>query len=400
MSEARGGSGGAGWRMLFLTGLPWDFRGARRQQLAARLAEAPEVAGVLHGTPLDRVAVLDAARRRLGVRPRRRSLPGIFSTGTLPLSPPEPLRAVMRSPSGRLYRAARRWTIRRLLAWRGGVDVVYISHPMHAPILDECRDDVLTVFDWTDDFACFASLPTGEREALAGATARILHRVDLVLAVSRRLHERARAVHPHVERLPNATDLRCEAADASSDPFPGIPRPRLGYVGQLANRIDYPLLHALAEADARWSLVLVGPVWPGDRAAADALARRPNVHLVGPREHADLSRVLSHLDVGLLPHTVDALTETMDPIKLYDYLASGRPVVSTPVAGTERFADAIHVAASTAEFLAAVRRGLARPDEHRERRLAHAAANSWDMRAAELLDHLRAAWRRKHVARG
>jgi glycosyltransferase involved in cell wall biosynthesis len=386
--------------MLFLTGLPWDFRGARRQQFAARLAEAPEVAGVLHGTPLDRASIVDAARRRLGLRARRRSLPGIFSTGTLPLYPPEPLRAVMKNSAGPIYRAARRWTLRRQLSWRGGVDVVYISHPMHAPVLDECHDRVLTVFDWTDDFACFASLPADEREALAGATSRILSRVDLVLTVSRRLHERARAVHPHVERLPNATDLQCEPADGGRpDPLGGIPKPRLGYVGQLANRIDYALLHALAEAEPRWSLVFVGPVWPGDRAPAEALARRPNVHLLGPREHAELPGILSRFDVCLLPHTVDALTETMDPIKLYDYLASGRPIVSTPVAGTERFADAIHVAASPGEFREAVRRALARPEEHRERRLALAAANSWDLRAAELLDHLRAAWMRKHAAR-
>ena len=335
-------------------------------------------------------------RRRLGLRPVRRVVPDVISTGALPAHGAEGLAGPVRP----LYRAARRWLDRRHLGWRGGVDVVYISHPMHAVLLDECSDSVLTVFDWTDDFARFGSLPPGERAAMAAATDRLLQRVDLVVAVSRALCDRARAAGRHVEWLPNATDLDAISGDqrAGSDPLAGIPRPRLGYVGQIANRLDYPLLDALAGAEPGWSLVLIGPVWPSDRAAVDALARRPNVHLLGPCEHRELPRILAQLDVCLLPHTVDALTETMDPIKLYDYLASGRPIVSTPVAGTARFADAIALAATAPAFIESVRRVLAAPDEGAEQRRALGAANSWDGRAEELRGYLRAAWERKRAS--
>jgi glycosyltransferase involved in cell wall biosynthesis len=380
--------------VLFLTGLPWDFRDARRQQLAARLARAPDVAGVLHAAPWDRRSALDAVRRRLGRSPGGRVVPGVVSTGTFPSHVADGLAAPVRP----LYHAARRWLDRRHLGWRGGIDVVYISHPMHAAMLDACPASVLTVLDWTDDFSLFRSLAPGVRAALAAATDRLLERVDLVVAVSRALCDRARAAGRAVEWLPNATDLagRCDDALAGADPLAGIPRPRLGYVGQLANRLDYALLDAVARAEPGWSLVLVGPVWSSDRASVDALARRPNVHLLGPREHAELPRILPRLDVCLLPHTVDALTDTMDPIKLYDYLAAGRPIVSTPVAGTARLGDAIAVAATPDAFIQSVRRALEKPDEGAERRRSLAASNSWDRRAEELLGHLRAAWKRKH----
>jgi glycosyltransferase involved in cell wall biosynthesis len=353
---------------------------------------------VLHAAPWDRRSALDAVRRRIGLPPSGRVVPGVVSTGTFPSHVADGLAAPVRP----LYSAARRWLDRRHLGWRGGIDVVYVSHPMHAAVLDECPDTVLTVFDWTDDFSLFRSLAPGERAALADATDRLLRRVDLVVAVSRTLCDRARAAGRPVEWLPNATDLSglCDGTLTGADPLAGIPRPRLGYVGQLANRLDYPLLEAIARAEPGWSLVLIGPVWPSDRARVDALARRPNVHLLGPREHAELPRILRRLDVCLLPHTVDALTDTMDPIKLYDYLAGGRPIVSTPVAGTSRLGDAIAVAGTPDTFIESVRRALVKPEEGAERRRALAVSNSWDRRAEELLGHLRAAWQRKRGGAG
>ena len=109
-----------------------------------------------------------------------------------------------------------------------------------------------------------------------------------------------------------------------------IPRPIVGYAGNLSARIDVALLRGIAERHPEWSIVLIGAARPD--AAIHALADLPNVHLLGVRPHAEIGAYVRHFDVAIVPHVDDALTRSMSPLKIGLYCAAGVPVVSTRVA--------------------------------------------------------------------
>jgi glycosyltransferase involved in cell wall biosynthesis len=272
--------------------------------------------------------------------------------------------------------------------------IVYASHPLHAFALDAFRSRVLSCYDWTDDWTKFELIPLADREAYARLSERMPKSVDAVFAVSRELYERARLVNANTHWMPNATSLH-DMLDNPREPdaaIGGIPAPRLGYVGHIGDRIDFDLLRMIAETRPDWSIVMIGPVWSNRVDEAEELGRLPNVHFVGPRPYAALPGVIGQLDACLIPHTLDALTASMDPIKLYDYLATGKPIVTTRVAGVDRFADAVYIAETPAAFVARIEQALAEPDATlSEKRRAYGRDNSWSARAVEMWQHLMSA---------
>jgi glycosyltransferase involved in cell wall biosynthesis len=267
--------------------------------------------------------------------------------------------------------------------------VVWLSHPLHTFALDHFPERRLAGYDWTDDWLAFSQLPVADRAELQAASDRAVREADVVFAVSESLRQRASAVNAHTHHAPNATDFdllstSSQAATPEAAELRDIPSPRLGYVGQIGENIDYALVRELAGARPDWSFVFVGPVWATRQAEADALAALRNVHFVGGRPHGHLPGFLRGFDVCLLPHLRNALTTSMDPTKLYDYLASGKPIVSTRVAGTERFTGLVHFGDTAPEFLANVVAALDENGSRRQARLETARENSWPRRAAAM----------------
>jgi glycosyltransferase involved in cell wall biosynthesis len=145
------------------------------------------------------------------------------------------------------------------------------------------------------------------------------------------------------------------------------------------------LVQELARARPEWSFAFVGPIGPGDpRTDVSALTAEPNVHLLGPRSYAELPAVLRTADAGLIPYARNQLTGSIFPMKVYEYLAAGLPVVATPlpaltgVTEVATAADAQGVARLLDEALA--------EDDHQRRheRSRAAAAHSWDARLEEI----------------
>jgi hypothetical protein len=135
-----------------------------------------------------------------------------------------------------------------------------------------------------------------------------------------------------------------------------LPRPLLGYVGNLRDRVDWELVAEIAAARPDWSIALIGP---RDNPEAETLvAGHPNVHLPGPVGYETMRACLRHFDVAIVPHKVDPMTDAMNPLKVYNYIAACRPVVATEVANLDDVADLIAVAADAPGFIAAVERAL------------------------------------------
>ena len=150
-------------------------------------------------------------------------------------------------------------------------------------------------------------------------------------------------------------------------------------------KLDIALLVELARLRPSWSFALVGPIGPGDpRTDVSALAGEPNIHLLGPRSYGELPDVLRAADAGLIPYARNELTASIFPMKVYEYLAAGLPVIATPLpalAGVAGVATA-STAAGIAELLD---RALADDSpEPRAARSRAAASHSWDRRLQEI----------------
>ncbi len=261
--------------------------------------------------------------------------------------------------------------------------------------LDGCP----TVYDCMDELSAFKdsdpALPDLERALMA--------RAALVFTGGASLFEAKRARHPDVHAFPSAVDLAHFAPArlplAEPPDQVAIPRPRMGFYGVLDERLDLALLEALADLRPGVQFVLVGPV---AKIAESELPRCPNLHYAGARAYADLPAYVAGWDVALMPFALNESTRFISPTKTPEYLAAGRPVVSTPIADVVRQYGglaAVHIAATAQEFARAIDAALVQAQGGRDQPwLAEAdqviATMSWDAtwaRMSALVDRAAAA---------
>jgi glycosyltransferase involved in cell wall biosynthesis len=161
----------------------------------------------------------------------------------------------------------------------------------------------------------------------------------------------------------------------------GLKRPLIGYMGVITpDRVDYELVGYLAARNPDKTFVYAGPVWSGFK--AEALSKKyPNVNFLGLVHYQEMPYLLSKFDVCLIPHLLNNFTMTMNPKKLYEYLASGKPVVATRVAGSEMFAQVIYLADSAHEFNEKIKKALDEDsDELRQARMVSIRPQTWEAR--------------------
>ena len=265
------------------------------------------------------------------------------------------------------------------------------SYVPQADLLVETLEPSAIGYHCVDDIAAqkgVAAAPFREAEAHFAA------RADLVLASAPALAERMRTLNDCVFYAPNVadTDRFATALEVGpTDPaIAALPGPRIVFTGAVvATKLDLELLEGVARARPDWSIALVGPVGAGDpRTNNSALERLPNVHLLGARPYVGLPEVLRGADVALVPYAINDLTRSVFPMKVYEYLAAGLPVVTTPLPALAEITGVV-VAADAPATVAAVERALAE-DGPAARRARSAAVreNSWDARLEEIGSYL------------
>lgn len=265
------------------------------------------------------------------------------------------------------------------------------SYVPQADWLVETLQPSAIVYHCVDDIAAQKGVAAA---AFREAEAHFAARADLVLASAPALAERMRTLNERVFYAPNVadTDLFATALEVGpTDPaMAALPGPRVVFTGAVvATKLDLELLEGVARARPSWSIALVGPIGAGDpRTDISALERLPNVHLLGPRTYLELPAVLRGADVALVPYAINDLTRSVFPMKVYEYLAAGLPVVTTPLPALAETTGVV-VAADAPATVAAVERALAE-DGPAARRARSAAVreNSWDARLEEIDSYL------------
>ena len=281
-----------------------------------------------------------------------------------------------------------------LAAWDVGEHVLWYYTPKALGFARHLRP-LATVYDCMDELTAFAEA----RREIKEREAELLKRADLVFTGGQSLYESKRNRHPRVYLFPSSVDVGHFAQARAPQPEPDdqaeIPRPRLGFFGVIDERMDLELVDAVARARPDWQLVVVGPFTKIDTAA---LPRRENIHYLGPKPYEELPRYLAGWDVAIMPFARNDATRFISPTKTPEYLAGGRPVVSTSIRDVVRPYGELglaRIADLPDEFVRAVEEALA---EDAEERIARAdeflAQTSWDetwARMAELVEEVVAA---------
>ncbi len=169
--------------------------------------------------------------------------------------------------------------------------------------------------------------------------------------------------------IPNGVDLEHFLHPLENDSlkkiFQTLQHPLIGYIGTIQNRIDFELIEHIAKNRSDWTIVLAGPTWPvyfkkfrRIPQTLKRLKRYKNIFFTGAVPYKNTPSVIHYFDVGIIPHTIDSFVKSMNPMKMYDYLACGKPIVSTPGAGVEMFENIISRAHSKDEFIKQIEEAL------------------------------------------
>jgi glycosyltransferase involved in cell wall biosynthesis len=322
-----------------------------------------------------------ARRLRRGLAPPR-DVDGLHVLSPLVL-PFHRYRAV-RALNGRLLPALVRRATRRLGFAANPILWAYVPQ---AEVLLDTLAPSLVVYHCVDDMAAQAGIDAG---AFRAAETRFAAHADLVLASAPALAERMRTLSGNVLYAPNVADTELFATALAPGPIDpalaALPAPRIVFTGAIVQtKLDFELLIALARARPSWSFALVGPVGPGDpRTDVSGLEAEPNVHLLGARVYSELPAVLRAADAGLIPYARNPLTQSIFPMKVYEYLAAGRPVVSTPLPALEGIAE-VAMAPDAEGIAALLEQALAQDSaQRRAERSRVATSHSWERRLREI----------------
>lgn len=226
-------------------------------------------------------------------------------------------------------------------------------------------------YDCMDDWNGFPLIG----EALLQEEHRLAREADLITVSAAVLQRQWGAANPNCILVRNAVDFDFfQRQRQPNELLDGLQGPVLGYYGALAEWLDYPLLAAVAQRRPDWNIVLIGDRFVGN---LGGLERLPNVHLLGHRPYAQMPLFLEHFDVCLIPFRLYNVTHAVDPVKLYEYLSAGKPVVSTPLDELQHHARLLYLAEGADAFIQQIEAALGESPARQAERIETARANDW-----------------------
>lgn len=246
------------------------------------------------------------------------------------------------------------------------------------------------IYDCMDELSLFKGAPS----ALLRYEDELFKRADVIFTGGYSLWEAKRHRHPRVHAFPSSINFghfaRAREAQTCPEDQLCIPGPRLGFFGVLDERFDTELLRSMAALRSHWNFVMIGPVVKIDPMA---LPQAANIHYLGQKDYADLPSYLAGWDVAMMPFALNESTRFISPTKTPEYLAAGRPVVSTPIRDVVRsYGDAgiVHIAETPEEFVRcaeqAMKEGASNPS-WLSRVDSYLADKSWDETWRSMMKH-------------
>jgi glycosyltransferase involved in cell wall biosynthesis len=265
-----------------------------------------------------------------------------------------------------LTRTLNRWLLRAAIVCSTrsrdfGRPLIWTYHPFMLDVIEDMKTGPV-LYHCVDDLA---AVPGVDAATFRAAEAKLLKCADVVFATAPALAEHCKQHNPNTHFLPNVVDAEHFGKALEPGPIPSdlaeIPEPRLCYHGVLSDfKIDFQLLLDAARQKPEWSWVFIGEEREGQKSPLVAELRTlPNVYFLGYRPYDVLPDYLRGMQIGLLPSLINDYTRGMFPMKYFEYLASGIPVVSTPLSFSASVGSGVLVAEEPSAFVDAIDRQIA-----------------------------------------
>ncbi len=318
-----------------------------------------------------------------------------------PFVPVHLFHAVRCGPLSRLHTGWVAGGVRRViqaLGFSARERVAWVDHPL-AVVYYGAAEETVRVYEYRDKYTEMAGFYSRHKALTRRFHATALSQADLVFCTSLNLLQHASQAHPRVFLSRNAADVDVLARtqDASTPVAPSmtrLPHPIIGYLGTIHEHTDIELLAHVAEARPHWSIVMIGAEQWAASSPPSAFARfrrSANVTLLGWVDREELPTYCKAFDVCVLPYRTDsAFNDFVDPTKLHEYTAMGKPVVATDLPELGSYRHIIKIGRTPDDFVSAIEQWLVEDNaELTTRRLSLAAQNSWSSRADQVLSILR-----------
>jgi glycosyltransferase involved in cell wall biosynthesis len=268
--------------------------------------------------------------------------------------------------------------------------IVWLSRPEMVDLIGGFNEKIV-IYHIVDEYLAYSDVDKDKRTSLEKYEHRMLKNADLVIVVSENLYLNKKKYNKNTYKIKNATDFEAYSQviindHPCSNDIKNLTRPIIGYSGLISERLDLDLIQHLAQTHPEWSITLVGQV--NDRNCANkinSLKEFKNIYFLGRKKITQLPNYVKAFDVGIIPYEIDEQSKNVSPLKLYDYLAAGIPIVISDLPAAHEFKEVIYIADNKEKFNVCVEHALA--SDNRElflKRRNLASKNTWDERVKQI----------------
>ena len=245
----------------------------------------------------------------------------------------------------------------------------------------------LIVYDCMDELSAFKNAPV----VIAEREAQLMSMADIVFTGGNSLYQAKKNKHAKIYLFPSSIDRRhfekARSLNVALSDQEKIPTPRIGFFGVIDERMDIELLDTIAAEKTDWHFILIGPVVKIDQAS---LPKRPNIHYLGPKTYKELPYYISKWNVAMMPFAMNDSTRFISPTKTPEYLAAGKPVVSTPIHDVVQDygnKGLVYIARTAQAFIIEIQNALDMPDRVPWLKVVDSALsqNSWDSTVEKMM---------------
>jgi glycosyltransferase involved in cell wall biosynthesis len=369
--------------IVVFSSIPWGFLWQRPQHIASNLAKKG------HNVIYFENPVYVSSAASFQQRIKKKSFLDVKQINpnlTVITIYAPPFRGKLSSFKNRLTKFYFEYSLKKL-AFKADVALIYCLD--FVPLLKTLNSmNVKVAFDFVDDLLSFPEYAYTKFERMQ---TELLQTASVVFATSEILCKISSVYNNRSIYLPNAMDFNHFNPAATQQVNPELStlsHPLIGYIGAFSNWVDDELVFKLAEKHPEYNVVLVGPIYSGK----ERFLKYSNIIMLGTKSYEQLPSYLSNMDVCLIPFKINSITLAANPIKMYEYLAAGKPVVSTNLPEVQSNAsEVVYIGQNQEDFISKVEQAVNEPKDESiiQRRMNFARENSWENRVNQIEKHLK-----------
>jgi glycosyltransferase involved in cell wall biosynthesis len=268
--------------------------------------------------------------------------------------------------------------------------IIWVSRPSMIDLIDGFGKKML-IYHVVDEYQAYFGNSVSDEDQKNKTERRMLKKADLVLVVSQKLYDTKKPINPNTHLVSNAVDFYAyDEALCSEKPQPKelaeLPSPKIGYSGLIAAKLNFKLLRDMAISHPEWSIILLGAIdYRHCSEDLNLLKKMKNIYFIKRKNIKDVPYYIKALDVCIAPYKINRHSQNMSPLKIYDYMACGKPIVSTNFPAAQMYKELIYIACTESEFTPLVEKALNEDNINSIKKRRHVASmNTWDDRVKQI----------------